>query len=320
MPLIFPGSSELTIKQPLPSAVVDKLAELSTDEPLPEAYPGDRIRLLAQSPRKLYLYWGLAQDPYDVLERAFGAQSARYTLVVRLVNTESGESTLHLASPTKSQWLDVPPGGAYRAELGLYAPGRVFIRLLSSNVAQTPRSGVARTVDASSDWNISAENFAQVLDEAGYVSDALEVTLEAVDELTGDGATRAVAGAFSDEELPAMTQEELAEMRGLLAALAFGARSESLQTILSPPLANWLERAGRHGSAVSGERLVELLRTMLGIEMSYLPQHAPAEEAMRRTARVIVGASEVNLPVHPFHLWMPSMNVGLLKSIVSLTH
>jgi hypothetical protein len=239
---------------------------------------------------------------------------------VRLVNTESGETALHLASQTKSQWLDVPPGGSYRAELGLYAPGKAFIRLLSSNVTQTPRSGVARAADASPAWNISAENFAQVLDEAGYVSDALEVTLEAVDELTEDGATRSVAGAFSEEEVPAMNEEELAEMRSLLAALAFGARSDSLQTVLSPPLANWLQRASRHGQAVNGERLVELLRTMLGIEMSYMPQHAPTEEAMRRAARVIVGASEVNLPVHPFHLWMPSMNVGLLKSIASLAN
>jgi hypothetical protein len=320
MPLIFPGSSEQTIRPPLPSGVVDKLAELSTDEPLPDAYPGDRIRLLAQSPRKLYLYWGLAQDPYATLRKAFGAQAARYSLVVRLTDTESGDEFLHLASPTKSQWLDVQPGVSYRVELGLYASGRAFIRLLTSNIAQTPRSGVARRADTSPDWKISAENFAEVLDEAGYVSDALEVTLEAVDEVTNQAATRAVAGAFSDTAVPPMTEEELAEMRGLLAALAFGARFDSLQTVLSPPLAGWLTRASRQAGTAGGERLVELLRSMLGIEMSYLPQNAPAEEAMRRAARVIVGASEVNLPLHPFHLWMPSMNVGLLKSIASFNH
>lgn len=320
MPLIFPGSSEQTIKPPLPSEVVDKLAELSTDEPLPEVYQGDRIRLLAQSPRKLYLYWGLAQDPYATLQKAFGAQAARYSLVVRVTDTETGATALHLASPTKSQWLDVQPGVSYRVDLGLYAPGRAFIRLLSSNTAQTPRSGVARHADASRDWNISAENFAQVLDEAGYVSDALEVTLEAVDELTQDAATRAVAGAFSDAAIPAMNEEELAEMRGLLAALAFGARVDSLQAVLSPTLSDWLQRASHQREAVNGERLIELLRTMLGIEMSFVPHNAPAEEAMRRAARVIVGASEVNLPVPPFHLWMPSMNVGLLKMIGSFAH
>lgn len=315
MPLIFPGSSEQTIKPPLPSEVVDKLASLSTDEPLPEAYPGDRIRLLAQSPRKLYLYWGLAQDPYATLQKAFGAQAARYSLVVRLTDTESGDEVLHLASGTKSQWLDVQPGVSYRVELGLYAPGRAFIRLLSSNVAQTPRAGVARRADTSPDWNISAENFAEVLDEAGYVSDALEVTLEAVDEITHQAATRAVAGTFSDAEIPQMNEDELAGMRRLLAALAFGARFDSLQAVLSPPLADWLQRASHQRDVASGERLVELLRSMLGIEMSYLPQNAPAEEAMRRAARVIVGASEVNLPMHPFHLWMPSMNAGLLKGM-----
>jgi hypothetical protein len=320
MPLIFPGSSEQTIKPPLPSEVVDKLAELSTDEPLPEVYEGDRIRLLAQSPRKLYLYWGLSQDPYATLHRAFGAQAARYSLVVRLTATETNETTLHLASQTKSQWLDVQPGASYRVDLGLYAQGRAFIRLLSSNTAQTPRPRVARHADDSSEWNVSSENFAQVLDEAGYVSDALEVTLEAVDELTQDAATPALAGAFSDAAIPSMNEDELVEMRGLLAALAFGARVDSLQAVLSPTLADWLERAGRQRDVVNGERLVELLRTMLGIEMSYLPQNAPAEEAMRRAARVVVGASEVNLPAPTFHLWMPSMNVGLLKSIYSFTH
>ncbi len=321
MPLFFPGSSEQTIKPPIPSAVVDKLAELSTDEPLPDVYPGDRIRLLAQSPRKLYLYWGLAQNPYETLERAFGTQAARYSLVLRVVNTESDEETLHLASPTKSQWLDVQADASYRVDLGLYAPGRAFIRLLSSNVAQTPRTGVARSADDAPQWNISAENFARVLDEAGYVSDALEVTLEAVDEVTHDAATRAVAEAFGGAEVPAMTAEELTEMRGLLAALAFGVSYESVREVLSPSLADWLTQTKDiRRERVDGSQLVEILHTMLGIEMSRLPVDAAAEAAMRRVARVIVGASEVNLPARPFHLWMPSMNVGHLKMIGSLSH
>lgn len=320
MPLLFPGSSEQNIKPPIPSQVVDKLAELSTDEPLPETYPGDRIRLLAQSPRKLYLYWDLAQDPFATLRRAFGSQAARYSLVIRLINTESGDETLHLASQTKSQWLDVQADASYRVDLGLYAPGRAFIRLLTSNVAGTPRTGVARQADAAPEWNVSAEKFARVLDEAGYVSDALEVTLEAVDEVTHDAATRAVAQAFGGADVPMMTGEELAEMRGLLAALAFGASFDNLQTVLSPSLSEWLAQANRRSSVADGMRLFDLLHSMLGIEMSSLPLDSPGEEAMRRAARVIVGASEVNLPARPFHLWMPSMNVGLLKTLGSFTH
>lgn len=320
MPLFFPGSSEQTIKPPVPSAVVDKLAELSTDEPLPDAYPGDRIRLLAQSPRKLYLYWGLDQNPYETLERAFGPQAARYSLVLRLVKSETGEETFHLASPTKSQWLDVQPGYSYTVDLGLYAPGRAFIRLLSSNVAGTPRSGVAREAASDPEWNISAENFARVLDEAGYVSDALEVTLEAVDEATDDAATRAVARAFGGAEVPRMTEEELVEMRGLLTALAFGASLESVSEVVSPSLAGWLTEAQSGGERIDGARLFEILHALLGLELSRSPFDAQTEAAMRRAARVIVGASEVNLPARPFHLWLPSMNPGSLKRIGSLAH
>jgi hypothetical protein len=320
MPMIFPGSSELTIKPPMPSSVVDKLAELATDEPLPEAYPVDRIRLFAQSPKKLYVYWGLAKDPYETLARAFGHGSHSYSLVVKLVNTDTGEDVLHLASPTKSQWLDVQPDTKYRVDLGLYSQGRAFIRLLSSDVVDTPRSGVARSADPAPEWSVTAEHFARVLDEAGYVSDALEVTLEAVDEIAGDIATRTIAGALNVAELPMMTGEELAEMRRLFAALAFGARFETLQSDLSPTLADWFARADTQGAVMSSERLVEILRNMFGIEMSRFPVDSPTEEAMRRAVRAVVGASEINLPARPFHVWMPSMNVGRLKSLASFAN
>lgn len=304
----------------MPSAVVDKLAELATDEPLPESYAGDRIRLFAQSPGRLYVYWGLAKDPYAALTRAFGARSEHYSLVLRLVNTESGDSLLHLASPTKSQWLDVQPGSSYRADLGLYAKGRGFIRLLSSNIAETPRSGVAPSVDPTPEWKISAEKFARVLDEAGYASDALEVTLEAVDEMTNAAATRNIAGALNPAEIDAMTDEDLLEMRRLLVALAFGANIDSMRSFLSPSLATWLSSFNAQEELANSERLSEILRNVLGIEMSRLPIDSPTVQAMRRTVRVVFGASEINLPAPPFHVWMPSMNAGRLKSLASFAN
>jgi hypothetical protein len=319
MPMFFAGSSEQTIKPPIPSAVVDKLAELATDEPLPDSYPGDRIRLFAQSPRRLYVYWGLERDPFATLNRAFGPGAQGYSLVVRLENSDTGEQFLHLASPNKSQWLDVQPDNSYRVDLGLYAAGRSFIRLVSSNVAGTPRSGVARTADTTPAWNVTSQQFARVLDEAGYASDALEVTLEAADAITNDAITRSVAGAFSASEVPMMTEEHLAEMRRLLAALAFGAPSDNMQSALSPLLADWLSRANAGTAMISSERLVEILHNMLGVVMSRLPVDSTSEEAMRRTMRSIVGASEINFPDRPFHLWMPSMNLGRLQSMASFT-
>jgi hypothetical protein len=320
MPFFFPGSSELTIAPPTP-AVIDKLAELSADEPLPETYRIDRIRLLVQSPRKLYLYWELAHDPFEPLRRSFGMmKSAQYRLMVRLVATDNGIESLHEASPTRSQWFDAQPGHSYRADVGLYSAGRAFIRLLSSNVAQTPRAGVARASEVTPQWSVSAEQFARVLDESGYVSDALEVTLEAADAVTQGAATRTVARRFAGAlEPPVMDEAGLEELRGLLTALAFGVSFDNLRASLSTPFVNWLEQVGGNGGAtlLNASRLLDVLQSTLGIQMSSSPLDAPTEEAIRRAARVIVGASEVNLPERPFHLWMPSMTAGILQRVVS---
>jgi hypothetical protein len=319
MPFFFPGSSELTIATPSP-AVVDKLAELSADEPLPEIYRSDRIRLLVQSPRKLFLYWEFARDPFETLRRSFGMRAALYRLMVRLVDTETEVESLHEASPTRSQWFDAQPGHSYRADVGLYAPARAFIRLLSSNVAQTPRAGVARAADTQAEWHVTAEQFARVLDESGYVSDAFEVTLEAADAATHGEATRTVARRFArDVEPPLMDETGLEELRGLLTALVFGVSFDYLRPSLSKPFVSWLEEIGGNGgaTALNASRLLEVLQSTLGIQMTGTPFDAPTEEAMRRAARIHPGASEVNLPERPFHLWMPSMTAGILKGVVS---
>ncbi len=317
MMINFPGSSEQSIKPPIPSAVVDKLAALATDEPLPDTYPGDRIKLFAQSPRRLHVYWGLSNDPSLTLKRAFGHQAIDYSLVVRLVDIETGDAVLHRASSTKSQWIEARAGKTYRVDLGLYAAGRAFIRILSSNTVETPPSGVAAAADQSSAWHVSSEKFAQVLNEAGYVSDALEVTLEALDQITDDKATRSIAGTFDISNIPPMTEENLAEMRRLLAALAFGASIEGLRGDVSPLIADWLSRFPIHTNVMNSDRMLEILRSLLGIELSQIPD-SHSEEAMRRVTRATFGASEINLPDRPFHLWMPSMNARRLELIARL--
>lgn len=311
MPFFFPGSSELFITPQIPSpAVSDKLAELSADEPLPASYHMDRVRLLPQSPRRIYLYWELARDPFATLSRAFGARAEDYRMVARLTNLDTNEESLHEASETRSQWFDAQPNHAYRVEVGLYAPGGSFIRLLSSNVMRTPRASVSLQTAPSPEWRVSPEQFSRVLDDAGYVSDALEVALEAADDVTNHGATRSIIRKLAPASLPPMSEEELAELRGLLTALAFGMPWSSLRTMLSTNLSNWFERFNIEDSAFDPSRLTEILHSTLGIEMSRQPFEAPSEAARRRAARVVHGASEVNLPSRPFHLWMPSMTKG----------
>jgi hypothetical protein len=316
MPFFSPVSSEQFVAPPVPqpAATGSELATLSGEEPLPAAYRVDRIRLLAQSPRKLHLYWDFARSPFDTLRRTFGAQATLYSLVVRLISIETGEVSWHEAAASRSQWFNVQPDRSYRAEVGLFAQGRAFIRVLSSTLARTPRAGVARRAAPSDQFSVSPEEFARVLDEAGYASDALEVSLEAADLATHDAATRAVAGKIGGALAAEMSEADLAELRSLLVALALGMDAEVLSEMLSASLAQWLEEARReHGDALRAEHLLEILRSTLGIQTSLATFAGFDEAAMRRVARFVVGASEVNMPRRPFHIWMPSMNVGQLK-------
>lgn len=316
MPFFSPLSSEQFVAPPTPqpAAVSDKLAALSTDEPLPEAYHVDRIRLLAQSPRKLHLYWEFARNPFEALRGAFGAQAARYTLVVRLISIETGEVSWHEAAPSRSQWFKVQPDVAYRAELGFFAQGRAFIRLFTSNVVRTPRAAVARAAALTEEFHVSPEEFARVLDEAGYASDALEVSLEAADLATRDAATLAIANSLGGALTSEMSERGLTELRSLLSALAFGMNADELSGMLSPSLADWLGSVQReHSEALNAAYLLEILRTTLGIQTSLAAFDELDEEAVRRVARFVVGASRVNMPRRPFHIWMPSMTAGILK-------
>lgn len=308
MPHFFPGSSALTTSQiPLtpPGIVADKLAEAEVDEPLPETYETNRIRLLAQSPQRLFIYWEFKQDPFETLRRAFRKQAEHYKLAVKLIDTETGSETLHNASPTRSQWFDVQQGHSYRADVGFYAEGRAFIRLLSSTVTNTPRASVSRSTDSRPEFRVSPVEFARVLDDAGYVSEALEVSLEAADEASRNRASRRVAREFAGTDVPILSAEELAELRWLLAALASGVDTLELQSALSASLARWLREISQ---AVEAARLIDILRNLLGIEIEQTAFDQQNLEAMRRAARFVVGASEVNLPLKPFHLWMPSMS------------
>ncbi|MBD0327227.1 MAG: hypothetical protein ICV68_12395, partial [Pyrinomonadaceae bacterium] len=91
-------------------------------------------------------------------------------------------------------------------------------------------------------------------------------------------------------------------------------KPDELSGLLSPTLADWLEQVGReHSEALRSAYLLEVLSSALGIQTSLLAFDDLDEAAMRRVARFVVGASIVNMPRRPFHIWMPSMNVGRLK-------
>ncbi len=320
MAIIFPGSSEQSLAFTLKIVTLsdsDVTAPSAVDELLPETAPIDRIRLLVQSPRKLYLYWELERDPFIALRGSVGAaQAENYRLVVRLTNKHDGTEHLREADTrTRAAWFDAFPGAVYRADVGLFAPGQGFIRLLSSNTVHTPRAGVSPLAEHAPEFRVAPMEFARVLDQAGYAMDALEVALEALDAETHNQATREILEGFGDEdEAFAANNLDIAEIRALIVALAFGAPLADVQPTLSPALSQWIKNITvGHGELFDAWRVIELLRTVLHFELSS-GSSASIDETTRGAARFVWSASRVNLPTLPAHVWLPSMALRFRRS------
>ena len=313
MATFLPGSSEqsLAAARKIVTRLDSKLiAPTAADEALPETTPIDRIRLLVQSPRKLYLYWELARDPFIALRQSAGAaQAESYRLAVRLTTTADGTEHLREAdAKARAAWFDVFPDTSYKADVGLFSQGRGFIRLLSSNEVHTPRAGVSPLTEIAPEFRVAPMQCARVLDQAGYPGDALEVALEALDAQTHNRATREILEGFGDvNETFAVDNFDFAEIRALIVALAFGAPLANVQPTLSPALSQWIEEiiAG-HGELLETQRVLEILRSVLHFELS-VDHSAPADETTRIAARFMWSASRVNLPTLPSHVWLPSM-------------
>lgn len=132
--------------------------------------PRDEARLLVQSPTKLFFYWSLARDPLPALRAALGDAAAKFGPAVRLVEVSGdgeGEPAA-VGDDENSCWLDALPGHSYRAELGFHAAGLSFVRVLSSNAAETPAAGVSPDSDAAPEFEIGEREFARVLEVSGY--------------------------------------------------------------------------------------------------------------------------------------------------------
>jgi hypothetical protein len=148
------------------------------EDALPLALKRDSIQLLLQSPNKLFLYWSFANDPRAALHAAFGGLAAHYRLAVRLVLVESGEEFVLDAPPERMQWFEVYPRHVYRADVGFHAPGRPFVRLLSSHEVRTPPDSASHLSAEEQEFHTKSDEFARLLGGAGYESYARGLTNE----------------------------------------------------------------------------------------------------------------------------------------------
>jgi hypothetical protein len=253
---------------------------------LPELRHENRARLQMQSPNRLFFYWSVGSNPFQKLNKALGAKTASYSLVLKLVDLRRDTEQIQQVDAEGSWWFDVEADGEYQAEIGFYAPNRPYVRALFSNKIATPRKSPSPRVDTEADWSITSDKFAEVLEVAGFTEDAFDVALAGDDSDHADEATRSaltdLTGMSPDQLLTDVAGDEI---RYALLLLASGVPLYGLRWKISPALFALLEK---HAASLSSEKAFDALKENFDIEADEITEEefGPA----------VFGASSINFP------------------------
>ena len=252
---------------------------------LPELPRENRARLQMQSPNRLFFYWSIGTNPYQKLNRALGAHTASYSLVLKLVDLKRDTEQIDSAEAEGSSWFDVESDGQYRAEIGFYAPNRPYVRVLFSNTVETPRKGPSPRVDTEADWQVSAERFSRVLEVAGFTEDAFDVALAGDDAEAADADTRSAFAGFIDDDGVDLDGTPSDEIRHALYLIASGSTLDALRWKISPSIFAILQK---RAELLSVERALGVLKERFDIH---------ADEVTEETlGPAVFGASAINFP------------------------
>ncbi len=203
---------------------------------LPEFERENRARLLMQTPNRLYFYWSIKNNPYQILQKAFQGNTENYQLVAKIVNQKNEREEIVAVEAEGNWWFVVEPNASYRAEVGFYAPNRPYIRIIFSNILETPRKSPSPRVATDEDFAVSAQEFAEVLDIAGYKQDAFEVALIGDDNNQAETATRGAFAMLTNAKPEEFSTLDADELRFALLAIASGISLKDLREHISQSL------------------------------------------------------------------------------------
>lgn len=279
---------------------LDVTTELASEEPkvklsptfraladvkLPDLQRENRARLQMQTPTRIYFYWSVKENPWAMLTNVFGGDRGNYTLVIKLIDQTFGHETINQCESEGNWWFDVEPDRKYQAEVGFFAPGRPYFRILHSNLVETPRRSPSPRAATDSDWRVSANKFAEVLDVAGFSRDAFDVAMAGDDIALAQDASQQAFTSFigsSEIQIEGISSDEL---RYALIALASGMTLEELRGKVSPTLFAILQANAGQINA--------------GRAMTSLTEHFEIDETEfteEEFGPAVYGASLVNFP------------------------
>ena len=301
IPTEVPASSVVFTKPVEPASVLTaatetlvpatKLEDMSpvfrtlAEPELPELAHENRARLLMQTPNRLFFYWSVGSNPFQKLNRALGSRTANYSLVLKLVDLRRDSEQIHAIDAEGSWWFDVEADGEYRAEIGFYAPNRPYVRAMFSNTIETPRKSPSPRVDTEADWSVTSDDFARVLEVAGFTEDAFDVALAGDDLDAAEGSTRAAFEELVSESNIDFRGIAADEIRHVMLLLAAGVTLESLRFKISPSLFAILQE---RAESLSAEKALRALKERFDIEADEI-----VEEEF---GSAVFGASSVNFP------------------------
>lgn len=208
---------------------------------LPVLERENRAKLLMQTPNRLYFYWSIKNNPYQTLQKTFQGDTANYQLVAKIVNQKNEYEQIFPVEAEGSWWFNVEPNASYRAEVGFFAVNRPYIRIIFSNVLETPRKSPSPRVATDADFAVTAQEFSEVLDVAGFKQDAFEVALIGDDNDQAETATRGAFAKLTSAKLEEFSTIDADELRFALLAIASGIDLKNLREHISPALFAFLE-------------------------------------------------------------------------------
>ena len=262
---------------------------------LPNLQPENRAWLQMQSPTRIFFYWSLKTNPFETLQKVFGGRNGNYTLSVKLQNLANGTEKIYPLAPYGSAWFDVESNSKYRAEVGFFSGNRPFIRLVFSNVLETPRLSPSPRFDWSPRFAVTTQRFAEVLDVSGYKQDAFEMALAGDDV---EASNKATFNAFEQLTGESEFKIKASELRFVLFALASGLSLGDLRDQISPQLFAYLEKLfGENAARLSKEKILAALKE--NFELGDSTEEVETEEI----SYSVVGASRINFQKFPKSFW-----------------
>ena len=253
---------------------------------LPELERENRARLQMQSPNRIFFYWSIKNNPFQILQKVFSGSTGSYQLVAKFVNLKNEQEEIRAVDAEGNYWFNADSDAQYRAEIGFYAPNRPYIRVIFSNTIETPRKSPSPRAATDADWAISSNAFAQVLDSSGFRQDAFEVALAGDDQAAAETATANALNQLIGERKSDFNLTSGDEVRFALLALASGVALENLRGQISDALFLVLQE---HEASLSAENALSALKENFEV----FDDEIFEEE---QTGAAVYGASLVNFP------------------------